>query len=65
MKNIKKLLVFALLIGFTASSFTSCSPKTYKKGKKKKKRGCNCPSFSADAMNETIAWENAIHIKKT
>ena len=60
MKNIKRLLIVALVFSFTASFTTSCvSNKGYKKGKKKKgKRGCNCPSFSADVIN----WDNAIKL---
>jgi len=66
MRNIKKLLVFTLIFGFLAVSFTSCSPKTYKKGKRKKgKRGCNCPSFSADASPQIITWEMAQSIKRS
>ena len=66
MKHIKKLLVFTLMIGFVAS-LTSCtsSKPYYKKGKKKRKKGCNCPSFSADAMHQTISWEKAILIEYT
>lgn len=58
MKNIKKLLLVALVFSFIASFTTSCaSNKGYKKGRKKKrKKGCNCPSFSADV----ISWEEAI-----
>jgi ABC-type oligopeptide transport system substrate-binding subunit len=58
MKNIKKLLLIALVFSFTATLTTSCSPKGYKKGKKTKKRGCNCPHFSADVIN----WDDAIKL---
>lgn len=66
MRNIKKLLAFAFIIGFMVS-FTSCSSNKgyYKKGKKKRKKGCNCPTFSADAMNQTITWKEAINIELT
>ena len=66
MKHIKKLLVFTLIIGFMAS-LVSCSSNRgyYKKGKKKRKKGCNCPSFSADAMHQTISWEKSISIEHT
>lgn len=60
MKNIKKVFVFALIFGFAASLTSCASNKGYKKGKRKKgKKGCNCPRFSAEAMQQTITWEMA------
>lgn len=65
MKKIKKLLVFALVIGLMASLTSCASNRGYKKGKKKRKKGCNCPRFSADAMHQTITWEMAQQIERT
>ena len=57
MKNIKKLLLVALVFSFAVSVTSCASNRGYKKGKKsKKKRGCNCPSFSADVID----WSEAI-----
>jgi|GEM_PF-2140824 ABC-type oligopeptide transport system substrate-binding subunit len=59
MKNIKKLLFVALVFSFTVSVTSCASNHGYKKGKKtKKKRGCNCPSFSADVIN----WDEAVEL---
>lgn len=64
MKNIKKLLVFTLILGFTISLTSCASNKGYKKGKRKRgKKGCNCPTFSADAINQTITWKMAKDIE--
>lgn len=66
MKNIKKLLVLTLIFGFTMSLTSCASNKGYKKGKRKKgKRGCNCPSFSADASDQVITWEMAQRLERT
>lgn len=57
MKNIKSLLVVALVFTLGMSLQSCASNKGYKKGKtKKKKRGCNCPTFTA----ETITLDKAI-----
>ncbi len=51
MKNIKKLLIIALVFTFGMSLQSCASNKGYKKGKrKKKKRGCNCPTFTAQVI---------------
>ena len=56
MKNMKKLLIIALVFTFGMSLQSCASNKGYKKGKTKKKRGCNCPKFTA----ESISLEAAI-----
>lgn len=58
MKNIKKLLFVALIFSFAVSVTSCASNHGYKKGKKTKKRGCNCPHFSADVIN----WDDAIKL---
>ncbi len=54
MENIKKLLIITLVFSFAVSISSCASNHGYKKGKTKK-RGCNCPHFSADV----ITWEAA------
>jgi len=52
MKNIKKLLIIALVFTFGMSLQSCASNKGYRKGKtKKKKRGCNCPTFTAEVIS--------------
>jgi hypothetical protein len=54
---VKSVLIMTLVFTF-AANFTSCTASrggTYKKGKKKRKKGCNCPTFSA----QTITLEAA------
>jgi hypothetical protein len=52
MKNIKRLAIVALVFTFGMSLQSCASNRGYKKGKtKKKKRGCNCPKFTAEVIS--------------
>jgi hypothetical protein len=60
MKNIKKLFALSLIFAFTVFLSSCSSNRGYSKGRRSKgKRGCNCPSFSADAEQMNITWEKA------
>lgn len=55
MKNIGKLFGMAMLLIFVVGTTSSCSASKYRSPtKKKRKKRCNCPTFSA---TEVISLE--------
>lgn len=59
MKKIERLFVLSLIVSFTVFLSSCSSSRGFKKGRSKGKRGCNCPTFTADAMQQVITLEEA------